>query len=382
MIRHLKFLGLTAAVIVGLAACGSSDGSSESKDTTTTSADSQDIEVSTKYMESGPNFVGVATLALPNGDGVEVWYPTATEPTGQVTYDVRDFVPDALKTLLTGDVPATYSIDATRDAPVAEGTFPVVLFSHGFAGMRLQSSFLTSHLASWGMVVISPDHAVRDLKHAFVGQIGDSSQAVTDLFDALDATSADPRFANALDLAHVAAVGHSAGGGTVLRAASDDRVLGYVSLASGELGGTSTESTSMPNKPSFFIAGSLDQVVSPTEVTEVAYTKAPSPSIYWLIDGVGHNGFDDFCTFGGGKGIIGVAEASGLGAVLDAQPQFRKLGSDGCEPPAVSSTIAFPVIRQAVTAWLTDLFSGNLEDPSLNAVAMGTYQIEVTVQSK
>lgn len=34
----------------------------------------------------------------------------------------------------------------------------------------------------------------------------------------------------------------------------------------------------------------------------------------------GYQGFDDFCTFGIGTGIIGIAEASGLGPLLDIQP--------------------------------------------------------------
>ena len=143
MIRTSKILLFATSLLVGVAACGSKGESTNDNDAATTTSVPTEIDLATKYMAPGPNFVGVATLTLPNGDGVEVWYPTATEPTGQVTYDVRDFVPDALKALLTGDVPATYSIDATRDAQVAEGSFPVVLFSHGFAGMRLQSSFLT-----------------------------------------------------------------------------------------------------------------------------------------------------------------------------------------------------------------------------------------------
>jgi dienelactone hydrolase len=33
-----------------------------------------------------------------------------------------------------------------------------VAFSHGNSGLRRQSTFLTTHLASWGMVVTAPDH--------------------------------------------------------------------------------------------------------------------------------------------------------------------------------------------------------------------------------
>src|SRR3954451_14625729 len=100
--------------------------------------------------------------------------------------------------------------------------------------------------------------------------------------------------------------------------------------------GRDTDPTNLPDKPSFFLAGANDGVADPARTHE-AFAAVPAPSLFWKIDGVGHNGFDDFCTFGNGTGIIGIAEASGLRPVLDAQPQFRTLGEDGCVPPAVRS---------------------------------------------
>ena len=35
---------------------------------------------------------------------------------------------------------------------------PLLVFSHGNSGYRQQSTFLTTHLASWGFVVAAPDH--------------------------------------------------------------------------------------------------------------------------------------------------------------------------------------------------------------------------------
>ena len=49
--------------------------------------------------------------------------------------------------------------NAERDARPAEGPFPVALFSHGNSGLRRQSCFLTTHIASWGAVVAAPDHS-------------------------------------------------------------------------------------------------------------------------------------------------------------------------------------------------------------------------------
>ena len=60
--------------------------------------------------------------------------------------------------------------DAYRGVPVStDGPFPVVLFSHGASSFRLQSTALTTHLASWGFVVVSPDYFERGLQSLLGG---------------------------------------------------------------------------------------------------------------------------------------------------------------------------------------------------------------------
>jgi hypothetical protein len=176
----------------------------------------------------------------------------------------------------------------------------------------------------------------------------------------------------------------------VLGAAADARVKGYVSMASGVLLGrggagsttTSVDPASLPNKPSFFLGGSVDGVVPFDAVTKPSFDAVPSPSLVWEIEGVGHNGFDDFCTFGNGTGIIGVAQASGLGPVLDAQPALKKLGQDGCIPPAVPVATTFPIIKHAVTAWLRNLFGIDAAQVGLGTDVGSLYAAKVTVASK
>ena len=157
----MKRLSLAVAALVTLAACGGSD-SDSSTDLTApvteapadsspateapvdtapaTEAPTTTIDPATlanAYAESGPHPVGVTTTQLAAGNQVEIWYPAVDGTTGTESYDVRDFVPDAIRALLTADVPAVYEYEASRDAEAAAGPFPVVLFSHGYSGMRL-----------------------------------------------------------------------------------------------------------------------------------------------------------------------------------------------------------------------------------------------------
>jgi len=361
--------------------------STTSTTTITTTAPTTTVDpvvAATAYAEAGPYPVGVTTLQLAKGPLVEVWYPAAEAATGTVGYDVRDHVPEAIRVLLIADIPASYTYPATRDTVAAPGPFPVVLFSHGFSGIRVQSSFLTSHLASWGMVVVAPDHPSRLLTNVLVGAAsGDGVDAVDDLLGALElivAEGATPgsRLEGRVDADRIGIVGHSAGGGTTIAAALDPRIDGYVSLAAGG----PADGAEYPELPSLFMAGALDAVVPPAERTQPAFAGAPSPSTYVELAATGHQGFTDFCTFGNGAGIIGIAEASGLGPFLDAQPEFRTLGTDGCLPPSAPVDQAFPAIRHVTTAFLRELFGDDAEPVGLGAALADAYDVAVTVESR
>jgi dienelactone hydrolase len=380
MLRRLA--ACLVPVVLLVTACSDDSEPAGAADDPTTTLDP--TEAARAYAEPGPYPVGVATLRLASGPEVEVWYPAVDGTTGTVSYDVRDFVPPAIRDILTADIPATYEFEGARDAEVAAGEFPVVLFSHGSSGFRLQSSYLTSHLASYGMVVVAPDHPSRDLMNTLGGTASRDQQAsVDELLESLDLIAAEASttgspFQGHIDAERVAALGHSAGGGTILGAASDDRVDGYVSMASGG----PEDPADLPDRPSFFLAGALDAIVPAAERTRPAFEAAPTPSRYWEIEAVGHNGFDDFCTFGDGTGIIGIAEASGLGAFLDSEPELRALGEDGCIEPAAPVEEAFPIVRHGVTAWLRALFEEDPEPVGLDTEVEGASALGITVESR
>ena len=151
---------VVACILLLVAACSDSSKPSSSA---SSSAPPPPAEAAKAYEDPGSFPVGVTTLTLPAGNKVEVWYPAVAGTTGTVSYDVRDFTPEGIKALLTANIPATFSYPGARDAQVADGSFPLVFYSHGFSSFRVGSSHLTSHLASWGMVVAAPDHPSRDL---------------------------------------------------------------------------------------------------------------------------------------------------------------------------------------------------------------------------
>lgn len=392
----------TLFLVTALAAagCSSSDKTGEEPAATTTPSTLAPAEAAQAYTEPGPYPVGITTLELAGGVKVEVWYPAVEGATGTDSYNLREIIPQGIRDLLTTKTQAIFEFDAARDAEVADGEFPLVLFSHGFTGIRQQSTFLTAHLASYGMIVAAPDHWARDMFHVLNGVLGEKTENANDTVDDLRMTrdliakengDTASRFSGHVDTEQLAAVGHSAGGGSVLGLASDadSGIDGYVSMASGILRDRTTSTTAatettpkLPDMPSFFLAGSLDKITEPAETTRPAFEAAPAPSLLWVIEGAGHNAFDDFCTLGGGKGIIGLADESGLGPFLDSQQQFRALGEDGCLKPAVPVAQTFPIIKHSVTAWLRALFGVDAAPVGLGPEVEGEYAVPVEITEK
>ncbi|WP_298843265.1 alpha/beta fold hydrolase [uncultured Roseobacter sp.] len=81
---------------------------------------------------------------------VEVWYPAVegTQPGGSYDTVLRD-----------GQTPVTLTGRAARDAePVADGSYPLIVISHGYPGNRYLMSHLGENLASKGYITVAIDH--------------------------------------------------------------------------------------------------------------------------------------------------------------------------------------------------------------------------------
>lgn len=378
--RHLLVPTLFLALAVLGAACTGDDEPASAGITTTTSraadgdtttaSEEADAEAARAYAEPGPYPAGVRTEDLGDGRLVEIWYPA--EPGSEQgippeRWDLRDSLPEQVSGLVPEELAPVVTTDAHRLLPPAQdGPFPVVLYSHGFGGVRTLSSDLTSHLASWGMIVAAPDHATRGPLTLLAGvtpegipSAEEDLQATADLVRTLGAGPSDPLSGLVAD-GPIGLVGHSAGGGSAFRLAGEPFVAGYVAMASPvgvprppQEGEEATTTTSPPpaDKPSLLLAGAEDDIAE-LERVERAYAALPAPKELVVIEGAGHQAFADVCLIQPeAGGIVGIAEAIGL----TLTEQQRLLIGDGCFEDEVDVAETFPVINHTTTAWLRHL---------------------------
>ena len=91
---------------------------------------------------------------------VEIWYPAAAEYAGADLDPARQDTYPAV--WIAGDLdpanPPRIPQAAVRDATPAALPGQLVLFAHGYAGHRREATYLCTHLASHGYVVVSADH--------------------------------------------------------------------------------------------------------------------------------------------------------------------------------------------------------------------------------
>ncbi|MBJ19975.1 MAG: hypothetical protein GY910_16720 [bacterium] len=153
----------------------------------------------------------------------EIWYPALADATNadDPTYDAPHplGLPHRASTGL-----------APRSSPA-----PLIAFSHGNSGLRQQSTFLMTHLASWGFVVIAPDHVGNTFGEMLALTTDEQrrevhlrarSQRPTDLARSIRALLDEDQEQDRIPPLHptsIGVLGHSYGGWTALKIPALDR---------------------------------------------------------------------------------------------------------------------------------------------------------------
>ncbi len=259
----------------------------------------------------GPWAVSSATFSLPTAAGglapgaTVVWYPGA----GAVV------TPDA--------------------AP-----YPPVVLVHAFQLNASSYAGWGQKLASWGFVVVVPNHADPLLLPDNEKEV----RTVLGVMDWLVAQNGDPqsRFHGRIDVQRFGLVGHSLGGGAALvagtRQATQGRVKAAVGLAPAGLtvqtGLFATPTPVLPDAttgywpPTLVVTGSRDAIVAPATSRSLYFTAGPSPHAVLRIAGHCHMNY------------------------ADSLPSLAALGSDYDARTCVAPAVQLAEARAWTISWL------------------------------
>ena len=235
---------------------------------------------------SGPNGVGTRVLDLVDTDRVEpfqsgdarrellvrFWYPRAIKSECRPAPYSDPAVWNYFSKLLNVPLPVVRT-NSCLAAPILEGAWPVVVFTHGYTGTFTDYTFLFEDLASRGYIVASVDHTYeaaavalpdgRLVKSVFGSPFSDGGRADSEAFMSAEAVRLrdvhfvvdelarlnarpDSPFAGRIDTASIAIAGHSFGGLTALEAVQQDARIRAAVLIDGVVTEEAVHATEKP----------------------------------------------------------------------------------------------------------------------------------------
>ena len=275
----------------------------------------------------GPLPVGVTTTVLvdhnrtdalthePRTLVTEIWYPATDDARNLPKNKYSDFLPGGVSPEVEAAIQRNYKMSAAevdrifwnhavRDARVRFGKFPLIVFSHGNGGSRLQNTFWCDFLASHGYVIASANHtgnASMTILNGKVilydnkGRTNSAADRPKDMSFLLNQMTlwhggADSRFAGKLDLSATCASGMSFGAMTAVRVADTDPRFKSVIAMSGAPP-THTNLT----VPTLWMLGTEDTTIGTygNALIRSHHGKHVGPSFLLEIKNGGHYSFTD-----------------------------------------------------------------------------------------
>ncbi|ANZ39654.1 hypothetical protein BBK82_30045 [Lentzea guizhouensis] len=200
-------------------------------------------------------------------------------------------------------VPARVHYPATTSGtnqPVATGRFPVIAFGHGFFQATSKYTSTSTHLASWGFVVVVPT-TQGGLSPSHGAFADDLNTGLTWLV-AQDGTTGS-RFRDHITTTALGVSGHSMGGGAaVLAAARNPKIKAVSTYAAAETNPSAKAAAATLAAPAQFLAGSQDTITPVGDHQRPMFTAKPPARQLRTITGGFHCGFMDssglFCDNG------------------------------------------------------------------------------------
>jgi pimeloyl-ACP methyl ester carboxylesterase len=271
------------------------------------------VTVSTREAHAAgrPTTADHATTTMPATTTTAVTPPTAPAVATPVIEGVGvthvTFVDSSRPTSARGTRPATSSralattiwypssTNGATDAPVAAGTYPLVVFAHGFDVDAATYDVLLSNLAQRGYVVAAPEFPMTSSDYSGAADEGDVINQAGDMsfvISAMTSIYSVPRtVAGHVDASHIAVMGHSDGGVTAAAVAfnstaRDGRVTAAVILSGAMIDYPGSWFTGdVP--PMLAVHGTADPI-NPFASSQQLFDTDPGPRALVAVSGAGH----------------------------------------------------------------------------------------------
>lgn len=233
---------------------------------------------------------------------VDIWYPATDNGEAFTRYNP----------LLPSQGVYYKALDNPKVA-ASSRNLPLLVFSHGYGSIRQQSALLMEHLASWGFVIASPDHAGNSMNDPAGGDIPytilDRPKDVSFVIDTmLSSPYVDEFHLGGSDAADgtgtVGVLGHSYGGLTSLLVApdgrlSDQRVKAIMPISPAASFGSFAGDQDYLSKISvpMLVIGGVNDTITPVEPNNKMAFEQTNGLPRWdvVVKDAGHSFFADLC---------------------------------------------------------------------------------------
>jgi predicted dienelactone hydrolase len=298
--RRRRLVAAVALIVLVAAGVGAWLALRDSSDDATVTAGSRESSPSTTAAPPTTTVPPTTTTSAPAGPPFAVGVTRLTvEDTTRGTV-ARGPTPESSTRVLplTVHYPATGAPGSAvvENAPAATGTFPLVVFAHGYAITAGAYDPLTADLAAGGFIVVAPDFPISSL--VFPGpasQLDMANQAhdISFIIDVFQNGTAVPGVLQGhLAPGKVAVTGHSDGGATVSAVSGnscclDPRIGASASLA-GDQGGVFPGEWFQANaSPQLFMHGTADPEV-PFAYSQKLYDDTVAPKMFVSVTDAVH----------------------------------------------------------------------------------------------